>query len=118
MLLARPPLFALDVCIISYFFRCAYPDTSTYVNQESFCLYFKPNKNCRQRSINVLPDFFRANTLEISHVSIDGRNKTTIQPNNFRLELDKDFCSHPEPEIIVEFKPLRAIQYINYPMMY
>ncbi|MEO0012316.1 MAG: hypothetical protein RLZZ535_705, partial [Cyanobacteriota bacterium] len=55
--------------------------------------------------INVLPDFVKADTLEVSHVSIDGSERTTIQPNNFRLELGK-FCLGSEPEIIVEFKPL------------
>jgi mannose/cellobiose epimerase-like protein (N-acyl-D-glucosamine 2-epimerase family) len=79
--------------------------TSIYVNQQPFCLYFKPNKNCRQHSINVLPDFVKADTLEVSHVSIDGSERTTIQPNNFRIELGK-FCLGSEPEIIVQFKPL------------
>jgi mannose/cellobiose epimerase-like protein (N-acyl-D-glucosamine 2-epimerase family) len=79
--------------------------TSIYVNQQPFCLYFKPNKNCRQHSINVLPDFIKADTLEVSRVSIDGSERTTIQPNNFRIELGK-FCLGSEPEIIVQFKPL------------
>jgi len=79
---------------------------SSYVTKEPFCLYFKPNINCRQRSLNVLPDFFRPNTLEVSRISIDGSDRTSIDPDNFRLELgEQEFQLGSEAEIIVEFKP-------------
>ena len=79
---------------------------SSYVTKEPFCLYFKPNINCRQRSLNVLPDFFRPNTLEVSRISIDGSDRTSIDPDNFRLELgEQEFQLGSEAEIIVEFQP-------------
>lgn len=82
---------------------------SSYVTKKPFCLYFKPDKNCRQRSINVLPDFVNANSLEVSRVSIDGSERTTLDRDNFRLELgEQEFQLGSQAEIIVEFTPLKA----------
>jgi mannose/cellobiose epimerase-like protein (N-acyl-D-glucosamine 2-epimerase family) len=80
---------------------------STYVTKKPFCLYFKPDKNCRQRSINVLPDFVKPDTLQVSRISIDGTERTNIDPNNFHIELgEQEFQLGSAAEIIVEFKPL------------
>lgn len=80
---------------------------SSYVTKQPFCLYFKPDKNCRQRSINVLPDFVKPNTLQVSRISIDGSERTNIDPNNFHIELkEEEFQLGSAAEIIVEFKPL------------
>ncbi|NDJ23311.1 N-acyl-D-glucosamine 2-epimerase [Nostoc sp. B(2019)] len=80
--------------------------TSSYVTKEPFCLYFKPDKHCRQRSLNFLPDFFRPNTLEVSRISINGSDRTSIDPDNFQIELgEKEFQLGSEAEIIVQFTP-------------
>ncbi|HEY9656832.1 MAG TPA: hypothetical protein V6C65_00100 [Allocoleopsis sp.] len=80
---------------------------STYVTKQPFCLYFKPNANCRQRSINVLPDFVKPNTLEISRVRVDGNERTTLDADNFRIELsDDELRNGSTAEIVVEFKPV------------
>jgi hypothetical protein len=80
---------------------------STYVTKKPFCLYFKPDQKCRQRSLNVLPDFFKPGTLEISRINIDGAERTTIDPDNFQIELsEREFQLGSEAEIIVEFTPL------------
>ena len=82
---------------------------STYVAKRPFCLYFKPNANCRRRSINVLPDFFKPNVLEIGRISVDGIERTTLDPDNFRVELDDDEShNNIEEEIVVEFLPVVA----------
>lgn len=82
---------------------------SAYVTKQPFCLYFKPDKNCRQRSINVLPDFFKANSLEVSRINIDGTERTTVDPDNFQIELgEREFQLGSQAEVIVEFKPLSA----------
>lgn len=79
---------------------------STYVLKEPFCLYFKPNANSRQLSINVLPDFVKPNTLEVSRINIDGTERESIDPDNFQLELgEREFKLGSEAEIIVELKP-------------
>lgn len=79
---------------------------SAYVTKEPFSLYFKPDRYCRQRSLNVLPDFFRPNTLEVSRISIDGCDRTSIDPDNFRIELgEKEFQLGSAAEIIVQLTP-------------
>jgi len=82
--------------------------TSTYVTKQAFCLYFKPDKNCRQRSLNVLPDFVKPNSLQISRISIDGSDQTNIDDDNFQIILgERQFELGSEAEIIVQFKPLK-----------
>lgn len=82
---------------------------SSYVTKKPFCLYFKPSKHCRQRSINVLPDFVKPNTFQISRINIDGSERNAIDPDNFRIELsDREFHLGSEAEIVVELKPLSA----------
>lgn len=78
-----------------------------YVKKRPFCLYFKPNANCRQRSINVLPDFFKPGALEISRISIDGTDQISVDPDTFQIPLrEREFQLGSEAEIIVEFKPI------------
>lgn len=80
---------------------------SSYVTKQPFCLYFKPNRNCRQRSINVLPDFVKPGTLEVTRVSIDGSDRTSLDPDNFRIELsEEELKLGSEAEIIVQFTPV------------
>jgi len=80
---------------------------SSYVTKEPFCLYFKPNKNCRQRSINVLPDFVKQGTLEVARVNIDGSERTSLDPDNFRIELsEEELKIGSEAEIIIQFTPV------------
>jgi hypothetical protein len=82
---------------------------SAYVTKQPFCLYFKPNANCRQRSLNVLPDFFKPNSLEVKSIRIDGSNQAAVDPNYFQIELgEHEFQLGSEAEIIVEFNPLNA----------
>jgi hypothetical protein len=82
--------------------------TSIYVTKQPFCLYFKPDKNCRQRSLNVLPDFVKPNSLEISRISIDGSDQTSVDDDNFQIILgERHFELGSEAEIIVQFKPLK-----------
>src|SRR5262249_9474883 len=68
--------------------------TRTYVRAEgagdpSFCLYFKPNANCQQKSINVLPDFFPPGAVQVTGVSIDGVPRDHPDPDNFQIDLDE-----------------------------
>lgn len=80
---------------------------SIYVTKQPFCLYFKPGTNCRRRSINVLPDFVKPNMLEVSQIRVDGSKRSTLDPDNFRIELSEDeFQFGSEAEIIVEFTPV------------
>jgi mannose/cellobiose epimerase-like protein (N-acyl-D-glucosamine 2-epimerase family) len=82
---------------------------SSYVTKKPFCLYFKPDRKCRQRSLNVLPDFVKPGMLEVSRISIDGSERTTVDGDNFQIELsEREFEIGSQAEIIVEFKPLNS----------
>jgi mannose/cellobiose epimerase-like protein (N-acyl-D-glucosamine 2-epimerase family) len=82
---------------------------SAYVTKKPFCLYFKPDRKCRQRSLNVLPDFVKPGMLEVSRISIDGSESTTVDSDNFQIELsEREFRLGSQAEIIVEFKPLNS----------
>lgn len=83
--------------------------TNIYVNKQPFCLYFRPNENCRQRSLNVLPDFLKPHSVEVTRVCVDGHDRHTVQHDNFQIELtEPQFESNKEVTIIVEFTPIRA----------
>ena len=45
----------------------------------------------------------------MSRINIDGTERTTVDPDNFQLELgEREFQLGSQAEIIVEFKPLSA----------
>ncbi len=71
-----------------------------FVTRSSFCLYFKPNLNNRSGSINVLPDFVKPNTLYIKSITIDGKERTSVDRHNFQVELCKSECNS---SVVVEF---------------
>lgn len=75
----------------------------TYVRKEPFCLFFKLNADSEAKSINVLPDFMKAKSIEVKRITINGIERTTVNPDNFQIELDK---SEIGAEVIVEFQPL------------
>lgn len=80
---------------------------SAYVTRQPFCLYFKPNANARQRSLNVLPDFFKPGDLEVSRININGSQRAAVDPDYFQIDLsEQEFRLGSQAEIIVEFRPL------------
>lgn len=77
--------------------------TSTYVTRRSFSLNFMPQRNCGQRSINVLPDFVAPDTLRVKRINVDGLDRETVDPNNFKIELSADDLG---AHLIVELEPV------------
>lgn len=75
----------------------------TYVRKEPFCLFFKLSENAEAKSINVLPDFIKAKSVEIKCVTVNGVEKTNINPSDFQVNLED---SEKGAEIIVEFQPV------------
>ncbi len=71
----------------------------------SFCLHFKPRKDCGMRSINVLPDFMSPGSVEITQVTINGIPRPHTDPDFFQVELDENDlgCS-----VAVSFRAKRA----------
>jgi hypothetical protein len=70
----------------------------------SFCMYFRPDKNSRMRSINVLPDFMRPGSVAIEQVTVDGVPRRHHDPNYFQIELDEDDL---DCNIAVQFRAQR-----------
>lgn len=75
----------------------------TYVRKEPFCLFFKLNQDAGAKSINVLPDFIKVNSVEVKRVTVNGVDRTTVDPDNFQIELNE---SEIGSEVIVEFQPI------------
>ena len=81
--------------------------TRTYILKEKgsdddFCLYFKPDRQSGQRSINVLPDFFKPGDLEIVSISVNGIRRSSVDPDNFQIPLNE---SELGSEVAVTFCP-------------
>jgi hypothetical protein len=70
---------------------------------DNFVLFFRPDIGA-MKSINVLPDFARADEVEIVTVRIDGVPRKDFQKNSFRIPLD----GAPSGAVLeVEFRPSR-----------
>ncbi|MBI2909584.1 MAG: AGE family epimerase/isomerase [Chloroflexi bacterium] len=65
-----------------------------------FCLYFKPDRNTQQRSINVLPDFVQPGTLTVKDITVDGVKRATVDPDNFQIELDASEVGGSEVAVV------------------
>jgi mannose/cellobiose epimerase-like protein (N-acyl-D-glucosamine 2-epimerase family) len=69
---------------------------------DSFCLYFKPDKQSGLRSINVLPDFFKPGDIEVAGISVNGVKRPVVAPNNFQIPLSE---SELGSEVVVTLCP-------------
>lgn len=74
------------------------------VDEVHFCLYFRPDPRSEIRSINVLPDFIKPDTVRIVGVIVDGVSRPMFQSNSFQIpvaphERGKDF--------IIQFRNIR-----------
>jgi mannose/cellobiose epimerase-like protein (N-acyl-D-glucosamine 2-epimerase family) len=69
---------------------------------DSFCLYFKPDRQSGFRSINVLPDFFKPGDLEVVGISVNGVKRTNVDPHNFQISLSESALG---AEVVVTFCP-------------
>ncbi|MDQ3974854.1 MAG: AGE family epimerase/isomerase [Actinomycetota bacterium] len=81
----------------------------TYLNRDAenagFCLYFRPDADSGQKTINVLPDFVRPGDLTIKGIVINGVRRPDVDTDNFRIPLGDDELGS---EVIVEFEPRRG----------
>jgi len=74
----------------------------SFVTYKNFALHFKPDPNCGQLSLNVLPDFFKPGTLKVTRINVNGADRSSVDPDNYRIELDR---SELGSEVVVEFEP-------------
>jgi hypothetical protein len=74
-------------------------------SDSSFCMYFRPDRASRMRSINVLPDFMAPGTVSVEEVTVDGIPRPHADPNYFQVELtDSDLGAN----IVVRFRARKA----------
>jgi mannose/cellobiose epimerase-like protein (N-acyl-D-glucosamine 2-epimerase family) len=76
----------------------------TYVEKgedKEFCLFFRPDQQSRQRSINVLPDFMRPGAVSVKAITVDGVGRNSVDPDNFQIELSE---SEMGAEVAVLFR--------------
>jgi hypothetical protein len=71
---------------------------------DSFVLFFRPDIKGGMTSINVLPDFDRADEVEIMTVKIDGVTRKDFEKKSFRIPLEDVL---PGVVLEVEFRPSR-----------
>ena len=77
----------------------------SFVVRDNFCLFFQPDKASRHAHINVLPDFFAPDTLEIKSITVNGVPRENFSRDNFSVELSEDDLGG---QIIVEYCPKKA----------
>jgi mannose/cellobiose epimerase-like protein (N-acyl-D-glucosamine 2-epimerase family) len=78
-------------------------------SDNNFCVYFKVTNSSDQSSINVLPDFFPPDLLEIQKISFNGIDYTderrSSDRNNYQIRIDDvPIGSDGTLEIAVEFR--------------
>jgi hypothetical protein len=64
-------------------------------------LYFKPDEDCGQASLNVLPDFFPPDLVRLKGFSIGDQYQGENLPTNFQIPLMPDQLGKP---IYAEFE--------------
>ena len=71
---------------------------------EDFCLYFHLRSNIKQRSINVLPDYFPPGRIKITGITVNGIRRAVENPQNFQISISElDLVSDLGCDLVVEF---------------
>ncbi|MCX5892295.1 MAG: N-acyl-D-glucosamine 2-epimerase, partial [Deltaproteobacteria bacterium] len=69
----------------------------------TFCLFFHPEQESGCNTLNVLPDFFAPDTVEIVGITVNGIPRSSFSPLSFQVELDKEELGS---QVVVEFRPI------------
>jgi mannose/cellobiose epimerase-like protein (N-acyl-D-glucosamine 2-epimerase family) len=78
----------------------------SFVERDNFSLFFRPDKASARNRINVLPDFFAPDALEIVSITVNGIRRKSL-PKDFSVELDEEDLGG---QIIVEYRPKERCQ--------
>ena len=101
---------AFELNYLAHIYIRTYVDRGEKEN-ESFVLYYKPEKNTGIASLNVLPDFFREEDLKIVNVKINGLSIPIENQHHFQI----DISGLPENSVIlVEYLPTGLVQAPSY----
>jgi mannose/cellobiose epimerase-like protein (N-acyl-D-glucosamine 2-epimerase family) len=74
----------------------------TFVKKVPFRLYFKPCPDRKNDTINVLPDYLPAGSLEMGKVCVNGELYDRVDRDKFQVDLSR---GEKEIEVAVEFIP-------------
>jgi mannose/cellobiose epimerase-like protein (N-acyl-D-glucosamine 2-epimerase family) len=98
---------AFELNYLAHIYIRSYLIDGNEAGDNAFCLYFRIASGCEQESINVLPDFFPPQTLEIHRIRVNGVDRTSeLKPHSasdFQVPLKRGTLPD-SPEIAVEFK--------------
>jgi mannose/cellobiose epimerase-like protein (N-acyl-D-glucosamine 2-epimerase family) len=82
---------AFELNYLAQIYIRTYLSPSTKRQETNFVLYFKPSADfCRQRSLNVLPDFLPAGQVKIKSVTVGGLQRSGTMPSNFQINLEEE----------------------------
>jgi hypothetical protein len=70
----------------------------------NFCLFFRPDARSEGTTLNVLPDFYAPDTIEVAGITVNGVPRASFSPNNFQVELADDEIGS---QVVVEFRARR-----------
>ncbi|MFO1371473.1 MAG: N-acyl-D-glucosamine 2-epimerase [Candidatus Competibacteraceae bacterium] len=68
----------------------------------NFCLFFCPDAKTGRTTLNVLPDFYAPDAVEIAGITVNGVPRASFSPDNFQIELAEDELGS---QVVVEFRP-------------
>jgi mannose/cellobiose epimerase-like protein (N-acyl-D-glucosamine 2-epimerase family) len=76
--------------------------------EQNYVLYFKPDEDCGQLSLNVLPDFFPPGMLRLKSVSVGGQRREGEPRQDFQIDIPNDQLGNM---VIAEFesKPMKPV---------
>ncbi len=72
------------------------------VDAANFCLFFCPDVKTGRTTLNVLPDFYAPDAIEIAGITVNGVPRASFSRDNFQIELDENELGSP---VVVEFRP-------------
>jgi len=94
---------------LAHIYNRVYVHKPGHNTDNNFSMFFRPEKDCRQLSINVLPDFLAPGEIEVVRVSVYGVDRPDLAakarnhgaPTPFQIELQPHELGS---EVIVEFR--------------
>jgi mannose/cellobiose epimerase-like protein (N-acyl-D-glucosamine 2-epimerase family) len=82
---------AFELNFLAQIYIRSYISPSEPDQETNFVLYFKPDPDfCRQRSMNVLPDFFPPGSIHVKSITVGGLQRSGAMPPNFQLGLSEE----------------------------
>jgi hypothetical protein len=93
---------AFELCYLAHIYTRCYVQKSG--GDDNFVIYFRPNRTDNISTINVLPDFMRADAVAIVRVKVNGTEIQGLREDHFQIELG---TYAPDSVFAVEYRPLR-----------